>query len=276
MAKKKKKKKKKDKKKGKKKDKKDKKKGKDQEEKKAKVEKPQEEPEEVPPEPAPEPEAEPVKPAAEETKMGEEPPEFQPGEAATTTPAGVGAEEAGGKVITTPAFMAKGAAKPGAAPPSAPPKPLAPPKPGAEPPAKPGVAPPGAPTKPARKPGESTGNLWGDLGVFLTELSDSYADRYQLWENSINTVLSILRKMQQVTNTNAEIMIDAIEQQHDEIKTGLNHFVTLRDAIERQTDQDLNEVTKNLRRVLGILSLQIKEYQLKAKVDNWLKNVAIK
>ncbi|MHA1733688.1 MAG: hypothetical protein ACTSU5_17200 [Promethearchaeota archaeon] len=123
--------------------------------------------------------------------------------------------------------------------------------------------------------GEPTGTLGGDLGVFFQELSSSLAERYDLWESSINTILTTLRMMQQVTNTNAEIMISSIEKMHDEIKVGLNHFVTIRTEIEKYTDQNLNEVVKNLNRVLGILSLQIKEYQLKNKVNAYVRTVAL-
>src|SRR4030042_3367205 len=52
------------------------------------------------------------------------------------------------------------------------------------------------PTPSIVTPEAPTGELYHDLGVFLGELQESFADRYQMWEDSINAVLLIMRKMQ--------------------------------------------------------------------------------
>jgi hypothetical protein len=112
-----------------------------------------------------------------------------------------------------------------------------------------------------------TGSLWGDMSVFFMELIDSYAGRYDLWEESINQILTILRKIQLLNQQNSEILIQSIEKCHEKIKVGLNRFKLKRDHIEKLSETDLQTVTKMLKKTLDLLSLQLKEIKLKSLLD---------
>lgn len=114
---------------------------------------------------------------------------------------------------------------------------------------------------------QPTGNLWGDTSVFFMELFDSYSERYDLWEESINQILIILRKMQQLNQQNSEILIQSIEKLHDKIKEGLDKFKLKRDYIEKISEVDLKSVTSMLKKTLDLLSLQLKEIKLKSLLD---------
>lgn len=112
-----------------------------------------------------------------------------------------------------------------------------------------------------------TGSLWGDTSVFFMELFDSYAERYDLWEESINQILTILRKMQLLNQQNSEILIQSIEKMHEKIKEGLDRFKLKRDYIEKISDVDLKSVTSMLKKTLDLLSLQLKEIKLKSLLN---------
>lgn len=121
---------------------------------------------------------------------------------------------------------------------------------------------PPIPVKP-KKIYEPTGNLWGDVGVFMEELVDSYAERYDIWEESTNQVLSVLRDLQMVNEENSEILVETIGNVHEKLRKGLRKFKQKRDYVEKISNSNYQETARTLKRTLDLLSLQLKEIKLK-------------
>ncbi len=134
--------------------------------------------------------------------------------------------------------------------------------------------PPPMPTSAGAAQEATTGDLYHDLGVFFGELQESYADRYKMWEDSINAVLLIMRKMQATTTENTKLLINSIVEFHERVKVGLEKFEKKRNAVEKYSGADLFGTIQQLKRVMGILKLQIQEYELKSRVDTYLKYIA--
>ncbi len=103
---------------------------------------------------------------------------------------------------------------------------------------------------------------------------DEIADRYQMWEDSINAVLLIMRKMQATTTENTKLLINSIVDFHERVRIGLEKFEKKRNSVEKYSGADLWGTVKQLKRVMGILKLQIQEYELKSRVDTYLKYIA--
>jgi len=114
-----------------------------------------------------------------------------------------------------------------------------------------------------RKEYSSTGNLFGDVGVFLTELTDSYAQRYDSWEESTNSVLAVLRKLHMITLDNTQQLVGTIEILQEQIHGGLDRFRVKRDYVETIAESNHTEVAHMLKKTLNLLALQIKEFKLK-------------
>jgi hypothetical protein len=109
----------------------------------------------------------------------------------------------------------------------------------------------------------STGKLFGDIGVFLTELTDSYSQRYDSWEESTNSVLAILRKLHIITLENSQQLVSTIETFQEQINSGLDKFRVKREYVETISESNHTEVAHMLKKTLNLLALQIKEFKLK-------------
>ncbi|TFG18666.1 MAG: hypothetical protein EU530_08610 [Promethearchaeota archaeon] len=113
----------------------------------------------------------------------------------------------------------------------------------------------------------STGELYGDIGVFITELTDSYAQRYDSWEESTNSVLAVLRKLQMITLDNTQQLVSTIEVLQEQINDGLNRFRVKRDYVETYSETNHAEVALMLKKTLDLLALQIKEFKIKERLN---------
>ena len=122
---------------------------------------------------------------------------------------------------------------------------------------------PAAPVDPEAPSGE----LWHDLGVFFTQLGRAYSSRYDLWERTINTILSILRKMQQYMTSNTDILLNAIEELHEKIKNGLEQYAQKRDEVERFSDVDYKYVIKLFKKTIELLNFQVREFRLQQTIQ---------
>lgn len=109
----------------------------------------------------------------------------------------------------------------------------------------------------------NTGNLFGDIGVFLTELTDSYSHRYDAWEESTNSVLAVLRKLHMISLDNTQQLTSTIETLQTQIHSGLERFRVKRDYVETIAGSNHSEVAIMLKKTLNLLALQIKEFKLK-------------
>ena len=113
-------------------------------------------------------------------------------------------------------------------------------------------------------------NIYEKLTVFFEEVFDGYVDRYNQWENSISTILSILRKMRKITKKNTEELVSSVSGLFEKIDYNLDQFKIKRDQVEKITDVDIESMSGEFKKVLGLLELQVKEYQLKKLSDEYV------
>jgi hypothetical protein len=113
-------------------------------------------------------------------------------------------------------------------------------------------------------------NIYEKLTIFFEDVFDGYVDRYNQWENSISSILSILRKMRKITKKNTEELVTSIGGLYDKIHYNLDQFKLKRDEVEKITDVDVESMSSEFKKVLGLLELQVKEYQLKKLSDEYV------
>jgi len=113
-------------------------------------------------------------------------------------------------------------------------------------------------------------NVYVKLIDFFEEVFDSYVERYNQWENSISSILSILRKMRKITKKNTEELVSSIGNTYDKIQYNLEQFKLKRDQVEKIADIDVESMSSEFKKVLGLLELQVKEYQLKKLSDEYI------
>lgn len=125
------------------------------------------------------------------------------------------------------------------------------------------------PTPPAKQPSKiKKGGIYRKLAEFFEELLVGYNARYERWENSISNILSILRKMRKITKKNTDDLVISINNLYNKIQAGLELFKLKRGEVEKVTEVDVESMSGEFKRVLGMLELQIKEYQLKRETDD--------
>jgi hypothetical protein len=113
-------------------------------------------------------------------------------------------------------------------------------------------------------------NIYEKLTVFFEDVFDGYVERYSQWENSISSILSILRKMRKITKKNTEELVTSISGIYEKIHYNLDQFKLKRDEVEKITDVDVESMSSEFKKVLGLLELQVKEYQLKKLSDEYV------
>ena len=113
-------------------------------------------------------------------------------------------------------------------------------------------------------------NIYVKLSDFFEEVFESYVDRYNQWENSISSILSILRKMRKITKKNTEDLVSSIGNTYEKIQYNLEQFKLKRDQVEKIADVDIETMSGEFKKVLGLLELQVKEYQLKRLSDEYV------
>ncbi len=114
------------------------------------------------------------------------------------------------------------------------------------------------------------GGIYEKLAVFFEEMISGYSDRYERWENSVSSILSILRKMRKITKKNTEDLVSSINNMHEKIQIHLEQFKVKRDQVELISEIDIESMSSEFKRVLGLLELQVKEYQLKRLTDEFV------
>jgi len=112
--------------------------------------------------------------------------------------------------------------------------------------------------------------IYVKLVDFFEEVFESYVERYNQWESSISSILSILRKMRKITKKNTEELVSSIGSTYDKIQYNLEHFKLKRDIVEKIADIDTESMSSEFKKVLGLLELQVKEYQLKKLSDEYV------
>jgi hypothetical protein len=123
---------------------------------------------------------------------------------------------------------------------------------------------------PSTVKGES---IYIKLTEFFEGLLASYSENYDLWEMSISNILTILRKMRKITKKNTDDLVLSINNVFDKIQANLEQFKIKRDEIEKIAEVDIESMSSEFKRVLGMLELQIKEYQLKKVTDEYIHDL---
>jgi len=113
-------------------------------------------------------------------------------------------------------------------------------------------------------------NIYEKLTIFFEDVFEGYVDRYNQWENSISSILSILRKMRKITKKNTEELVSSVSGLYEKIHYNLDQFKLKRDEVEKITDVDVESMSSEFKKVLGLLELQVKEYQLKKLSDEYV------
>ena len=113
-------------------------------------------------------------------------------------------------------------------------------------------------------------DIYFKLANFFEELFTGYNERYDRWENSVSALLSILRKMRKITKKNTEDLVSSIKNLYEKIQRDLEQFKIKRDEIEAISNVDVESMSSEFKKVLGLLELQVKEYQLKKLTDEYV------
>jgi len=108
------------------------------------------------------------------------------------------------------------------------------------------------------------------LTDFFENVFKGYVDRYNQWENSISSILSILRKMRKITKKNTEDLSTTINNLFDKIGYYLEQFKVKREEVEKIAGVDIESMSSEFKMVLGLLELQVKEYQFKKLSDEYI------
>ena len=87
---------------------------------------------------------------------------------------------------------------------------------------------------------------------------------------SISNILGILRKMRKITKKNTDDLVVSINNVFEKIQANLEQFKVKRNEIEKVAEVDIESMSGKFKRVLGLLELQIKEYQLKRVTDDFV------
>jgi hypothetical protein len=116
-------------------------------------------------------------------------------------------------------------------------------------------------------------SIYLKLTEFFEGLLASYNENYDLWEMSISNILAILRKMRKITKKNTDDLVLSINNVFNKIQADLEQFKIKRDETEKIAEVDIESMSSEFKRVLGMLELQIKEYQLKRVTDEYIHNL---
>jgi hypothetical protein len=113
-------------------------------------------------------------------------------------------------------------------------------------------------------------DIYIKLADFFEEVFIGYVDRYNAWEDSISSILSILRKMRKITKKNTEDLSTTINNLYDKIRYNLEQFKVKREEVEKIAGVDIESMSSEFKMVLGLLELQVKEYQFKKLSDEYI------
>lgn len=116
-------------------------------------------------------------------------------------------------------------------------------------------------------------SIYPKLSEFFTSLLEGNSKRYDQWEDSISSILSILRKMRKVTKKNTEELVLSINNSYKRVQAGLEEFTLKRNEVQKVSEVDIENLSIQFKKVLGLLELQVKEYQLKLIADDYIHNL---
>ncbi|MHA1612069.1 MAG: hypothetical protein ACTSVZ_08340 [Promethearchaeota archaeon] len=112
-----------------------------------------------------------------------------------------------------------------------------------------------------------TGNFSKDMQIFFTQLGNAYEGRYALWESTLASIMTILKKMRKFNEVQTNALIVTINELDQKLQKGLNDFEIKRDEMERYSDIDYKLVAQNFKKTMELLHLQIQEIQMRQEID---------
>ncbi len=118
-------------------------------------------------------------------------------------------------------------------------------------------------------------NIYLKLTEFFEGLLTSYGENYDRWEMSISNILGILRKMRKITKKNTDDLTLSINSIFEGIQESLEQFKIKRNETEKVAEVNIESMSGEFKRVLGLLELQIKEYQLKRVTDEFIHELKL-
>ena len=74
--------------------------------------------------------------------------------------------------------------------------------------------------------------------------------------------------MRKITKKNTEDLTSSINNLYQKIQAELEIFKIKRGEVEKVAEVDMESMSGEFKRVLGLLELQVKEYQLKRETDD--------
>ncbi|TFG22826.1 MAG: hypothetical protein EU532_14055 [Promethearchaeota archaeon] len=76
--------------------------------------------------------------------------------------------------------------------------------------------------------------------------------------------------MRKITKKNTEDLVGSINNMHIKIQDSLEQFKMKRQEVEKIAGIDVESMSSEFKKVLGLLELQVKEYQLKKLTDEYI------
>jgi cystathionine beta-lyase family protein involved in aluminum resistance len=76
--------------------------------------------------------------------------------------------------------------------------------------------------------------------------------------------------MRKITKKNTEDLVSSINNMYGKIQDHLDQFKIKRDQVELISQVDIESLSSEFKKVLGLLELQVKEYQLKRLTDEFV------
>ena len=112
-----------------------------------------------------------------------------------------------------------------------------------------------------------TGEFFLDTEIFIKQLGRAYIKRYEMWEETTNSILTILRKMKNVQENNTQTLINTIEEIHWKIQKGFEDFTMKRSEVERFSNVSYKDVAKTFKKTLELLNFQVREFKLQQEIE---------
>jgi len=110
--------------------------------------------------------------------------------------------------------------------------------------------------------------IYKKLEEFITKFFEGNQKKYDEWESSVNSFVSVLRKMRKITKNNTKQLLNSIEKIEEDYKSRLEQFELKRDGVENIADIEMDEMAEKFNKVMGLMSIQLKDYELKRLVED--------
>ncbi|TFF98231.1 MAG: hypothetical protein EU547_02095 [Promethearchaeota archaeon] len=118
------------------------------------------------------------------------------------------------------------------------------------------------------KEGIEEKTIYKKLEEFIIEFFEGNKRKYNEWESSVNSFVSVLRKMRKITKNNTKQLLDSIGKIETEYNARLKQFKLKRNEIEELAEVEMDQMAKLFNKVMGLMSIQLKDYELKRLTED--------